>query len=139
MRMPPNKEVLFRSSIAPSLNTFVSYRFEDISRAYFLRLSLGRKRKDIIRIGIYRYDDRVGKKSGEFDVALYLEDGTCEIYECRFLKEKATESLIREEKAKVDSATLIGVGRVGLISSSGFECKEYGDVILISGEDIYFI
>ena len=100
------------------MNTFVSYRFEDISRAYFLRLSLGGKRKDIIRIGIYRYDDRVGKKSGEFDVALYLEDGTCEIYECRFLKEKATESLIREEKAKVDSATLIGVGRVGLISSS---------------------
>ena len=92
---------------------------------------------DILRIGSYWYDDKEKRKNGEFDVALCLTDGTYEIYECKFLKDEATQQLLMEEKAKVDQAPLIGVRKFGLISSSGFQCHSAGNIILISGEDLY--
>ena len=42
-----------------------------------------------------------------------------------------------EEKAKVDSAPLVGVRRFGLVSSSGFASTDVPGVDLISGEDLY--
>ena len=132
-----NMEVLYRKCIEPSINTFVSYRFGDIARSYFIRLSLNGSRPDILRIGSYWYDGKEKRKNGEFDVALCLTDGTYEIYECKFLKDEATQQLLMEEKAKVDQAPLIGVRKFGLISSSGFQCHSAGNIILISGEDLY--
>lgn len=130
-------KVLYRKLIEPSLNTFVSYRFEEIARSYFQRLSSNGKREDIIRIGSYWYDDKVRHTNGEFDVALFLDDGTYEIYECKFLKEKAAESLILEERDKVNQAPLVGVRRFGFISSSGFDCTSVDGVTLISGDKLY--
>ena len=115
----------------------MSYRFEDIAKSYFQRLSLSGKRDDIVRIGSYWYDDKTARKNEEFDVALYLSNGTYEIYECKFLKEKATERLIKEEKAKVDHAPLVGVRKFGFISSSGFDSVNDSETILISGEDLF--
>lgn len=134
-----NTTTLYMKFIQPSINTFASYRFEDIASAYFHRLSERGIRNDIIRIGSYWYDDKEHRKNGEFDVAIYTEYGAYEIYECKFLKEKATEQMILEEKAKVDKAPLVGVRKFGFISSSGFECNRVGDVILISGSDLYFL
>ena len=133
----PNIDILYKNYIEHSLNTFVSYRFEDIAKSYFQRLSLSGKRDDIVRIGSYWYDDKAARKNGEFDVALYLSNGTYEIYECKFLKEKATERLIKEEKAKVDHAPLVGVRKFGFISSSGFDSVNDSETILISGEDLF--
>ena len=131
------KDLVYQASIAPSLDTFVSYRFEDIVRSYFLRLVMCGKRRDILRIGSYWYDDKKNKRNGEFDVALALVDGTYEIHECKFLKSKAPKALVLEEKAKADSAPLVGVRRFGLVSSSGFASADVPGVDLISGEDLY--
>ena len=131
------KEIVYRTAVAPSLDTFVSYRFEDIVRSYFHRLVLSGARRDILRIGSYWYDDKVNKRSGEFDVALALADGTYEIHECKFLKTKASSSLVLEEKAKAVSAPLVGVCRYGFVSSSGFVPDDVPGVDLISGEDMY--
>ena len=131
------KDLVYKASIAPSLDTFVSYRFEDIVRSYFLRLVMCGVRKDILRIGSYWYDDKVNRRNGEFDVALALVDGSYEIHECKFLKTAASKALVLEEKAKVDSAPLVGVRRFGLVSSSGFDCANVPGVDLVSGEDLY--
>ena len=132
-----NMKVLYKNRIAQSLNTFVSYRFEEISRSYFLRLSLNGKRPDILKIGSYWYDDKINKKNGEFDVALFLTDETYEIYESKFLQNKASESLLKEERSKINQIPLKGVKRFGLISSSGFDDISMDDIVLVSGEDLY--
>lgn len=131
------KEIVYRTAVAPSLDTFVSYRFEDIVRSYFHRLVLSGARRDILRIGSYWYDDKVNKRNGEFDVALALVDGTYEIHECKFLKARASSSLVLEEKAKAVSAPLAGVCRFGFVSSSGFVPDDVPGVDLISGEEMY--
>lgn len=125
------------SAIKESLDTFVSYRFEDISRSYFRRLAMIGKRDDIISIGTYWYDDKLARKNGEFDVALYTSNGTYEIYECKFLRNKATKRLVLEEKEKADRAPLTQVRKFGFISSSGFDCDAIDGVDMISGEDMY--
>ena len=132
-----DKDLVYKTFIAPSLETYVSYRFEDIVRSYFLRLVMCRARMDILRIGSYWYDDKVNRRNGEFDVALALVDGTYEIYECKFLKAEASKTIVQEEKAKVDLAPLIGVRGFGMVSSSGFVCADVPGVDLISGEDLY--
>ncbi len=132
-----NLDALYQCAVEPTLNTFVSYRFEEIARSYFIRLSMSGKRGGILSAGTYWFDDRKKRQNGEFDVALLLTDGTYEIYECKFLKYKADKRMVLEEKAKVDQAPLVGVRKFGMISSSGFECNAIDDVILISGDDLY--
>ena len=39
-----DKDLVYKTFIAPSLETYVSYRFEDIVRSYFLRLVMCRAR-----------------------------------------------------------------------------------------------
>lgn len=132
-----NPSTVFKSLIAPSLDTFASYRFEDVVRSYFKRLSLSGKREDILRIGSYWYDDRKTRRNGEFDVALQLVDGSYEIYECKFLKKAATRQLIEDERSKLGGIPLVGVRHFGMVSSAGFECEAFDDVILLSGDDLY--
>ena len=132
-----NSNGFFDRMITPSLTTFVSYRFEEIAKAYFHRMAKEGLRDDILRIGSYWYDDRKSRKNGEFDVALETYDGY-EIYECKFLEAKAASSLVRSEKRKVEEIEGIHASKFGFISSSGFE-EEIDGVTLISGEDIYGI
>ena len=130
-----NSNGFFDRMITPSLTTFVSYRFEEIAKAYFHRMAKEGLRDDILRIGSYWYDDRKSRKNGEFDVALETYDGY-EIYECKFLEAKAASSLVRSEKRNVEEIEGIHASKFGFISSSGFE-EEIDGVTLISGEDIY--
>ncbi len=133
-----SSKAFFSSFIEPSLTTYVSYRFEDMAKSYFSILTERGKRMDIMQIGNYWYDDRKKKSNGEFDVVLYTDDGY-EIYECKFLKSRATSSLVKEEKRKAMAIEGIPMRRFGFISSSGFEEEKETDVILISGKDMYDI
>ena len=126
---------VYRLFVKDSLDTWVSYRFEEIAKAYFHRMAKEGLRDDILRIGSYWYDDRKSRKNGEFDVALETYDGY-EIYECKFLEAKAASSLVRSEKRNVEEIEGIHASKFGFISSSGFE-EEIDGVTLISGEDIY--
>ena len=130
-----NSRIYFENIIKPSLDTFVSYRFEEISRMYFSLLSQRGEREDILKIGTYWYDDKERKKNGEFDVALKTVNGY-EIFECKFLEKKIGPELIKKELDKVKSITSFNINVFGIISSSGFEKKEEG-IICISGDDIY--
>ena len=127
------KEVVYRVAVAPFLDTFVSYRFEDIVRSYFHRLVLSGARRDILRIGSYWYDDKAAKRSGEFDVALETLRGY-EIYEVKFLSSPMKEDLIMEEAEKIRRIAGLQISSFGFISSSGFE--EPGPM-RISGEDLF--
>ena len=125
----------FDSRIRPSLVTYVSYRFEEIARSWFSILSQNGKRPDVLRIGTYWYDDKDSRRSGEFDVALQTSEGY-EIYECKFLENKAPLSLVQEEKRKAMAAGGLAVTRFGMISSSGFE-ENTDQAVLITGDDLY--
>ncbi len=127
--------VFYDHYIKPSINTFISYRFEDIAAAWFATLSKNGKRNDILKIGTYWYNDRKSKKNGEFDVALETTAGF-EIYECKFLEDKAPASLVREEKEKAEAIEGLRISRFGIISSSGFKETD-NSIIEISGEDLY--
>lgn len=134
-----NPSTVFKALIAPSLDIFASYRFEDVVRSYFKRLSLSGKREDILRIGSYWYDDRKARRNGKFDVALQLVDGSYEIYECKFLKKAATRQLIEDEMSKLGGIPLVGVRHFGMVSSAGFEGEALDDVSLLSGDDLYLL
>ena len=130
-----SNKVFFEHYIEPSLNTFVSYRFEDIACSWFSILSKKEKRNDILRIGSYWYNDPKNRKNGEFDVALETKTGY-EIYECKFLEQPVSISLIKDEKRKAEEIEGIRIARFGMISSSGFEDKVEG-AIEIEGKELY--
>ncbi len=102
--------------IEKSLNTFISKRFEAISRE-FLESHLGLSYK---LIGTYWYDDRKRKKNGEFDVAALNTDGTYSIYDVKYLKAPMPLELYKEEKRKIEEIEEHKLSRMGFISSSGF-------------------
>ena len=110
----------FEKYIRPSLNTFISYRFEEIARSWFSIITENEIRKDIISIGTYWYDNPKTKTNGEFDVALETIDGY-EIYEVKYLDSPMKDSLIEEETRKIKQITGLNITKLGFISSSGFE------------------
>ena len=117
----------------PSINTFVSYRFEDIVRQWFLIQVEREIRNDIINIGTYWYDDAKTKTNGEFDVALETLEGY-EIYEVKYLTSTMKEELVKEEMDKIMRIEGIKISSIGFVSSSGFEIP--GEK-RISGEELY--
>ena len=106
--------------VRPSLNTFISYLFEEIARQWFWHIAEKNIRKDIVAVGTYWYDNPVAKTKGEFDVALETLDGY-EIYETKFLQSPMSNALIEEESRKIRSIAGIKITSFGFISSSGFE------------------
>ena len=126
-----SKKAYFGKYISPSLNTFISYRFEDIAKQYFSQLD----REDVIAIGTYWYDDRIKKTNGEFDIALETLDGY-EIYEAKYYGKPLPEVLMREEIEKATRLEGLSVSNFGMIASSGFEANEL-PIRQISGKEIY--
>lgn len=126
-----SKKAYFEKYISPSLNTFISYRFEDIAKQYFSQLD----REDVIAIGTYWYDDRIKKTNGEFDIALETLDGY-EIYEAKYYGKPLPEVLMREEIEKATRLEGLSVSNFGMIASSGFEANEL-PIRQISGKEIY--
>ena len=121
--------------IEPSINTFISHRFEEMCRTYFSLSVKAGTLKGIYDIGTYYYDDSVRRKNGEFDIALKKFDGY-EIYEAKYYTSKLTEKeMIKEEKQVLDIQGL-QIKKIGFITVSGVEVKldrfEY-----IDGEPLY--
>lgn len=130
----PSSEAFFNTYIEPSLNTFLSYQFEDIAKTYFLLLCEKGIRKDVLAIGEYWYDDPKERKNGEFDVALNTLSGY-EIYEAKYLRKPLSAELMREEEGKIRQIKGLGIVKTGFLSASGFEGKK--QEWMISGEDLY--
>lgn len=132
------EETFFDSYIAESLDTFISYRFEGITREYFSRLATAGKLPGILAIGTYTYDNPHTKKNGEFDVVLKYKDAY-DAYEVKFLKEAMTAELAKEEKEKMEAIPSLNIRNAGFVSASGFDFAAPEGVSLITGKMLYDI
>ncbi len=128
-------DLFFRLYIEPSLNTFISYRAEEIARSYFMRKARENALGDVFDIGTYWYDDKKRKKNGEFDCVL-KRDNSYDIYEVKFLSSKLSKKLMEEEIRKIQEIESINIGKMGFISFSGFECELSG-IDQICGDELY--
>ena len=128
-----NPDVLYDRLINPSINTWISKRFEVLVREYFERIG------DITieTIGSYWYDDPISKKSGEFDCAI-KRNGNYSLYEVKYLVSPMSFNLYKEEKIKMENAKYIDVASIGFVSSSGFAFTLPDTDEFITGEMLYF-
>lgn len=128
-------DAFYDNYIAPTITTFISHRFEEIARTYFsLQVKEG-KRKGILHIGTYYYDDSVHKQNGEFDVALQTANGYA-LYEVKYLSSPLTIKAMKIEVDQIKDIKGLNVEKIGFISVNGFE-EEGKDFECIDGEMMY--
>lgn len=130
-----SEQAYYDDFIEKSILQFTSYRFEDIVNQYFTIQSRTGKRKGILNIGRYWYDNRKNHKNGEFDCVLETESGH-EVYEIKFLSSPLTQQQCEEEAEKINQIPDIKPSKIGFVSISGFsfESDEY---MLVLGNKLY--
>lgn len=131
------EERFYRLSIDESLNTFISYRFEEIVCQYFSRLARNGARDDILDVGSYWYDDNKNKRNGQFDCVLRTDSGY-DFYEAKFYKKKMSLKECKNEEAQIRNVAELDCDKIGFVCSSGFNF-ESKDFELLNAEDIYFM
>ena len=129
------EEAVFNGRIRESLNTYISYRFEEIVRSYFSRLAKRGNLPDIMDIGTYWYDDKKLKRNGEFDCVLEFVNGY-DVYEAKYLEEPMSQTLAESEIEKIEAISDFKPRGIGFVSVSGFDFHN-DNISLISGEDLY--
>ena len=128
-------EEFYNQYVKPSITTFVSHRFEEITRDYFSILTQRGLLPGTKDIGVYYYGDSENHKNGKFDVAISKVDGY-EVYEVKYLQNVMSEALVKEEADKIRAIKELNVARIGFVSVNGFESDE-GKYKFITGEDLY--
>ena len=128
-------EAFYESYIAPSLTTFISHRFEEITRVYFSLCARAGKLKGVLNIGTYYYDDSASKTNGEFDVVLQRTDAY-DIYEVKYYSAPLSLKEMREEERQIKAIKGIRLGKMGFIASNGFEETTF-EYDCITGDMLY--
>ncbi len=129
------EDAFFEQYIRPSLNTYISHRFEDICRQYLQRQIRAGHIANAMDIGTYWYDNAAEKTNGEFDCVIKKPDGY-DIYECKLYAEPMKLKECRQEEAQIRQIKGLQVKKIGFICSSGFDFDN-NDYELISGKQIY--
>ncbi len=129
-------EAFYEEYIEGSFVTFVSHRFEEIARTYFSLCVQKRKMRGVLNIGTFYYDDGIAKKNGEFDVVLERKGGVFDIYEVKYYASPLKLKEMLKEKQQVNDVKGLNVGRIGFISTSGFE-EEPAEFDCIDAEEMY--
>lgn len=129
------EETFFNSYILPSLNTFISYRFEGIVLEYFVRKAHEGKLDGVLDFGSYWYDDKVNRKNGQFDVVLKKADGYS-FYECKFYSSPMKREECEKEEEQIRALTGIKCTELGFVSASGYDFKS-DKYVLLTADDIY--
>ena len=130
------EEAFWENEIAPSIEEFVSRRFEGIVRQYFERQVQNGQLKRVYDIGTFWYDDPETKTSGEFD-CVRKKKNAYDFYECKFFRNPMTEAECRVEAVQVEKLGMrIPVGKTGFVCSAGFNysSEEYE---LLAGDDLF--
>ena len=127
----PNKSFLIKfgvdffydNFIKDQLTTFISHRFEEIVRNYFISQVSERKITNVINVGSYSYDDPKTKTSGEFDVAMLLTNEKYKIVEVKYYKDGniLTTKEMNVEQAQVNSIRELKIDSLAFICTSGYE------------------
>ena len=131
------EENYYKQEILPYLNNFISLRFEEIARQYFMRQAKLGKIKNIEDIGTYWYDDQQNKKSGQFDCVLKSKDGY-DFYECKYYEKPMSKDECEEEALKVKDIIGIPIRKIGFVCSGGFKSSS-NKYEFITGEDLFKI
>lgn len=113
-------EAFYEEYIEGAIITFISHRFEEIVRTYFSLLVQNRKLRGISNIGTFYYDDSATKTNGEFDVVLERK-GTYDIYEVKYHTSPLSTKDMRKEAWQISNIKGLNVGKIGFISTGGFE------------------
>jgi hypothetical protein len=130
------ENAFFDLMIEPTLETFISYRFEEIAREYFQRSVRQGYLKDVYDIGTYWFDDPAEKKNGEFDCVLKNRD-SYSFYEVKYHKTPLSPGLCEQEEKEVRRLALsMDVGKIGFVSASGFDFSS-DRYDLIDAEQLY--
>ena len=117
--------------IAPSINTFISLRFENIVRDYFSIAIRKGMYKDVIDIGTFF------TSTSEFDCVLKTNDDNYIVYEVNNYSKPIDDSIIKKEIMQINNIKGINVKRIGIVSSSGFKEKDL-DLDYLELDDIFF-
>ena len=128
-------EVFFENTIATSLKTFVSFRFEGIVNQYFKRLAQGGKLQGVTDFGSFWYDDAKNGKNGQFDCVQKEEDGY-RFYEVKFYENPMTLAECETEEKQVRSLAQMFCKKVGFVCSCGFDFAST-NYDLICGNDLF--
>lgn len=115
------EQAFYDLMILPTIDTFLSYRFEETAREYFQRLVRNGSLSGVYDIGTYWYDDPSEKKNGEFDCVL-KHQSSYSFYEVKTYNEPLRESLCEAEEREVRNlAKPLDIEKIGFISISGFD------------------
>lgn len=128
-------EAFYEEYIEKSIVTFISHRFEEIARTYFSLCVKNRKLRGISNIGTFYYDDSVTRTNGEFDVVLERK-GTYDIYEVKYYTSPLSAKEMYNEVQQINNIKGLKVGKIGFISTSGFE-KAPEEYDCINAEELY--
>ncbi len=127
-------EVFYEEYIQPSINTFISHRFESICRDFFSNKVKKKEITGVLNIGTYYYDDPITKTNGEFDVVLQRKN-VYDIFEVKYQSGSLSYKEMLNEINQVKEINNIKIGNIGFISINGFENSN--EFICITGEDLY--
>ena len=130
------EETFFRNNILPSLNTFISYRFEGIVLEYFVRQAHMGKLEGVLDFGSYWYDDMRNHRNGQFDVVLKREGGY-DFYECKFYLNPMKKEECEKEESLVRAISALECRSLGFVSSSGFDFSS-DKYVLMTASELYF-
>jgi len=130
-------ESFYDEYIEPSITTFISHRFEELSRIYFSLLVKNKKIKGVLNIGTFYFDDSKNKKNGEFDVALKTKNGY-KIYEAKYYLNSLKEEEMLKEENQINQIQGLNIIKNGFITVNGTE-KKIDRFEYIDGNDLYTI
>jgi len=125
----------YKNHIEKSINTFISYRFEDIVIQYFSALARMGKKSDLLDIGSYWYDDKKNKTNGQFDCVLKDKDGYC-FYEVKYYKNPMDIEECKKEEEQIKAVSEIEPKRIGFVCNAGFSFKS-DEYELLDAEILY--
>lgn len=129
------ERTFYENDVAPTLTQFISRRFEEVVRQYFVRLAHAGKLKGVEDFGTYWYDDPTTKTNGEFDCVLKRGE-TLDFFECKYRKAPMEKGECEAEERQVRSIPNIDIGTVGFVCTGGFAFKSK-TYKLITGEHLY--
>lgn len=130
------EEAFYKSYIEPNLKTFISHRFEEITREYFTRKCRMEPESGILDVGSVWYDIPSEHKNGEFDCVIkYLDSYS--VYEVKYYQNPLTAKEAELEYKKIlELGRFINIEKVGFLCSSGYEFSD-SRFHLISPEELY--
>ncbi|MDR3263707.1 MAG: ATP-binding protein [Clostridiales bacterium] len=107
--------------VAPRLDEYVSFIFEDVCKQFISRRNKLPIVKDkVLEIGRYWLNDSVTKAQIEIDICTRSEKGYT-VYECKWQNTKIDIATMGELEEKAGKITEFEVTAVGAFSRSGFE------------------